>query len=70
MRIPFRRTKAPTVVAAADPVLAAEQRRRVIEYGRTDSELETDTAREDLSRNLARQAAEESGASAGSQTAP
>ena len=33
MKIPFRRTKAPTVVVAADPVLAPEQRRRVIEYG-------------------------------------
>ncbi len=45
MKIPFRRTKAPAVVAAADPVLAAEQRRRVIEYG--DAEPEPTAAVED-----------------------
>ena len=38
MKIPFRRTKAPAVVADADPVLAAEQRRRVIEYGDAEPE--------------------------------
>jgi len=38
MKIPFRRTKAPTVAAEADPVLAPEQRRRVIEYGDAEPE--------------------------------
>jgi hypothetical protein len=38
MKIPFRRRKAPTVVAAAEPVLAPEQRRRVIEYGDAEPE--------------------------------
>ena len=38
MKIPFRRTSTPAVVAAADPVLTAEQRRRVIEYGDAEPE--------------------------------
>jgi hypothetical protein len=45
MKIAFRRTNTPTVVAAADPVLTAEQRRRVIEYG--DAEPEPAAVAED-----------------------
>ena len=70
MRVPFKKKDGPAVVRQLDPELAAEQRRRVVEYGRTDAELETDAAPEDPSRSVAKQAAEENGASAGSQTAP
>jgi hypothetical protein len=38
MKIPFRRTNTPAVVAAVDPVLSAEQLRRVIEYGDAEPE--------------------------------
>ena len=38
MKIPFRRTKAPATAAGADPVLAPEQRRRVIEYADAEPE--------------------------------
>jgi hypothetical protein len=59
MKIPFRRANSPTVVAAADPVLTAEQRRRVIEYG--DAEPEPTTVAEDEADEGAR-AVESSGA--------
>jgi hypothetical protein len=38
MKFPFRRAKTPAVVAPAEPVLAADQARRVIEYGDAEPE--------------------------------
>ena len=48
MRIPFKwgRTRTAAPAPALDPVLAAEQRRRVVEYGLTDSEVQPSGAGE------------------------
>jgi hypothetical protein len=47
MRIPFRWGRAPTAAPALDPVLAAEQRRRVVQWGMTDPEAQPSGAGED-----------------------
>jgi hypothetical protein len=47
MRIPFKWGKTPPAAPALDPVLAAEQRRRVVQWGLTDSEVQPPGGGED-----------------------
>jgi len=65
MRIPFKRGKTPIAAPALDPVLAAEQRRRVVQWGLTDAEVqpsgagEDDAGEHDLSPAVAAEGADE-----------
>jgi hypothetical protein len=66
VRIPFQRAqppkpKGPIEGADTDPVLAAEQRRRVIEYGSPDTTSRPPVGEEDRSepRSLSRAAADD-----------
>ena len=64
MRVPFRKTNPPPAVSP-EPGLAAEQRRRVIEWGRPEAELERDPTAGDESPDAGQNAAVDESASAG-----